>query len=439
MSTNSKGDPPKPRRRLLAGFAGNVLEWFDFAVYGYFAPVIGQAFFPSDDKVASLLAAFAVFASGFLARPIGAVFFGHLGDRYGRPLVLKISVLLMGTATFTMGLLPSYAAIGASAPVLLTLLRLAQGFSVGGEYTGSVIYLVEGAAKGRRGRMSAWANVGTIAGFLLGSALGAAATAYCTHDELAAWGWRIPFLFGIVIAAVAIFFRRNLEQDSPVQDEKTAQWPVLESFRTEWRAMLQIVGIILTANVGFYMMFVYVTTYLSEEAGMAESRALQIDTIAMCALLAVIPAAGWLSDRIGRKPVLLAASIGILALSFPLLEAVRHASTAWTLAGEFGFAVLIGLGFGANGAIIVEIARSRLRCSTISVAYNVCLALFGGTTPLVATWLISQSRDDMTPAYYMMGMALVTTVALFFVRETAWDVLDGAHRTPADPAPGPGA
>lgn len=415
--------PATDGRRLAAGLIGNVMEWFDFAVYGYFAPVIGRMFFPGDDKVASLLAAFGVFASGFLARPIGAAFFGHLGDRYGRHLVLKLSVVLMGVATFAMGLLPTYAAIGAAAPLLLTALRIAQGFSVGGEYTGSVVYLVEDAPVGRRGAVSGWTNVGAVAGFLLGSAMGAGITSFCTDQQLAAWGWRVPFLLGVVIAGAAIFFRRDLEEQTPERIDEGPS-PVLEALRTEWRIMLRIAGVILTANVGFYMMFVYVTTYLTEQVGVETARALEIDTIAMCALLVIVPAAGWLSDRVGRKPVLLTASVGMLLLSLPLLDAIRHDHTAIILAGQFGFAVLIGLAFGANGAVIVEMTRSKLRCSTISVAYNVCLAIFGGTTPLVAAWLISQTHDDLTPAYYMMGMALVTTFALLPMRETAWDELD---------------
>ena len=399
------------------------MEWFDFAVYGYFAPVIGREFFPEDDPVVSMLAAFGVFASGFLARPVGAAFFGHLGDRQGRAVVLRVSVVLMGMATFGMGLLPNYAMIGAAAPVLLTLLRLAQGFSVGGEYTGSVVYLVEAAPKGRRGLVSGWTNVGAVAGFLLGSAVGAVLTRLCDADQLAAWGWRIPFLIGVTIALAAAFFRRSLEDEAPSSASEDGS-PVLEAVRTEWRTMLRVAAVILTANVGFYMMFVYVTTYLSEQVGIEEARALEVDTLAMCALLAIVPAAGWLSDRIGRKPVLLTASIGVLVLSVPLLEAIRHQDPLWILAGQVGFAVLIGLAFGANGAAIVEMTRSRLRCSTISVAYNFCLAIFGGTTPLVAAWLISQTHDDMTPAYYLMGMAVVTTVALLPLRETAWDELE---------------
>lgn len=419
-------------RRVTAGLIGNVMEWFDFAVYGYFAPVIGRQFFPAEDAVASLLAAFGVFASGFLARPIGAAFFGHLGDRHGRHLVMRLSVVLMGLATFGMGLLPTYAVLGATAPILLTALRIAQGFSVGGEYTGSVVYLVEDAPVGRRGLVSGWTNVGAVAGFLLGSAVGAGITSACTPEQLAAWGWRVPFLFGVLIALAAVFFRRDLPTDSPEPPEEGPS-PVLEALRTEWSTMLRIAAVILTANVGFYMMFVYVTTYLTQQVGVETARALEIDTVAMGALLVIVPAAGWLSDRVGRKPVLLSASLGTLLLSLPLLEAIRHDHTALILAGQFGFAVLIGLAFGANGAVIVEMTRSKLRCSTISVAYNFCLALFGGTTPLVAAWLISQTHDDLTPAYYMMGMAMITTIALIGTKETAWDEIDGGT------APQPGS
>lgn len=407
----------------MAGLVGNVMEWFDFAVYGYFAPVIGKQFFPGEDAATSLLAAFGVFASGFLARPLGAAFFGHVGDRYGRHLVLRLSVLLMGLATFGMGCLPTYPMIGGAAPVLLTLLRIAQGFSVGGEYTGSVVYLVEKAPIGRRGLVSGWTNVGAVTGFLLGSAIGAVITKLCTAEQLAAWGWRLPFLFGVLIAVAAAFFRRDVEVEPVAPRAEGEPSPVVEALRTEWQTMLRVAGIILAANVGFYMMFVYVTTYLSEQVGVPEARALEIDTAAMCVLLLIVPTAGWLSDRIGRKPILLTASIGILVLSVPLLEAIRHHDEALILGGQIGFAILIGLAYGANGAVIVEITRSRLRCSTISIAYNFCLAVFGGTTPLVAAWLIARTRDDLTPAYYMMGMALVTTIALLPLRETAWDEL----------------
>lgn len=227
---------PLSKRHMLAGAIGNLLEWFDFASYGFFASVIGARFFPSDDETVSLLAAFGVFASGFIARPIGAVFFGHLGDRRGREIVLRWSALLMGSATFLMGTLPTYDGIGIAAPVLLTLLRILQGFSVGGEFTGSIIYLVENAAPQRRSFIGSLAFVSAFAGMLLGSAVGAVINALLTPEQVGAWGWRLPFLAGIGIMAVVAAFRRRLRPAGASASRDGL--PVVMAFRTEWRAML---------------------------------------------------------------------------------------------------------------------------------------------------------------------------------------------------------
>ncbi|MEO0796230.1 MAG: MFS transporter [Verrucomicrobiota bacterium] len=405
-------------RNILAGSVGNVMEWFDFAVYGFFAPVIGAQFFPSENPVTSLLAAFGVFASGFLARPIGAAFFGHLGDRKGREVVLRWSVILMGVSTCLLGLLPTYEMIGVAAPILLTLLRLVQGFSVGGEYTGSVIYLVERAPIGRRGLIGGWSNFGAVAGFLIGSAVGALITATISKDDIATWGWRVPFILGISIMGLAVFFRRKLEKrdDDEVVD---LPLPLLMAIKTEWRTMLKIAGIILMANVGFYMMFVYVTTYLSEHFGVSMALALEIDTAAMATLLVFVPLAAWISDKIGRKPVLFAAAIGGLVLTVPLFLAIQHDDPVLIFFGQVGFALIIGASTGANAATLVEITRAPYRCTVISVAYNLTLAIFGGTTPMVATWLIASTGNIMTPAYYIMGMAVITIGTLLCIPETA--------------------
>ncbi len=412
--------PPKISKSIFAGTIGNIMEWFDFAVYGFFAPVIGRQFFPNEDPVTSLLAAFGVFASGFLARPLGAAFFGHLGDRYGRGVVLKSSVILMGVSTGLLGLLPSYAAIGLAAPVLLTLLRIAQGFSVGGEYTGSVIYLVEHAPAGRRGLVSGWSGFGAVAGFLLGSAVGALISAVLPDEALHAWGWRLPFLLGVSIAGLAVFFRRGLGPGETV-DRGSGRLPLAAAVRTQWRAMLRIAGLILMANVGFYMMFVYVTTFLSEQVGVPMAEALEIDTAAMCVLMVIVPLAAWLSDRVGRKPILVIASVGCLLLAVPLFFAIQHDHPALILGGQLGFALLIGLAFGANPVTLVEITPPRYRCTTISVAYNITLAIFGGTTPLVAAWLIHQTGETLVPAYYLVAMAAVTTGVVLTLRETAFE------------------
>jgi len=414
MSADTK--QAHPVRTILAGSIGNVMEWFDFAVYGFFAQVIGNQFFPSSDPVTSLLAAFGVFASGFLARPIGAAVFGHLGDRVGRAVVLRWSVLLMGASTCLLGLLPTYGQIGMAAPILIVLLRIAQGFSVGGEYTGSVIYLVERAPAGHRGLVGAWTNFGAVAGFLLGSAMAALIAAVLTDEQVAAWGWRVPFILGVSIALLATFFRRGLKEAT---DHREPDLPLKKAFQTEWRTMLKIAGIIMMSNVGFYMMFVYITTYLSEEFGVAMAEALEIDTIAMAVLMVMTPIGGWLSDRLGRKPVALTSAIGCFLLAIPLLMAIGHDDPKLILLGQLGFSVLIGLSFGANAALLVEITQAPYRCTVISVAYNTTLAIFGGTTPVVATWLIHNTGDTLTPAYYVMAMALVTTGTLACLPETS--------------------
>lgn len=402
----------------MAGSVGNVMEWFDFAIYGFFAPIIGRQFFPSDDPVASLLAAYGVFASGFLARPLGAAFFGHLGDRHGRRIVLRLSVILMGISTGLVGILPNHEAIGIAAPILLILMRVIQGFSVGGEYTGSVVYLVERAPQNHRGLVGGWTSFGAVAGFLLGSGVGALISTLLTTEAVDSWGWRIPFIGGVSIAALASFFRRNLDE-TPRREAFDKRLPIVQAVRTEWRSMLRIAGLIMMANVGFYMMFVYVTTYLSEQVGVKMSTALDIDTAAMATLLIFTPMAAWASDRIGRKPILFAASIGCLVLAVPLFWAIQHDDPVWIFMGQLGFALLIGLAFGANAATIVEVTRAPYRCTVVSVAYNITLAILGGTTPLVATWLIHETGDIMTPAYYLMGMSIITIITLFFTKETA--------------------
>lgn len=408
------------RREILAGVLGNVVEWFDFAIYGFFAPVIGKQFFPSADPTNQVISAFAVFASGFLARPLGAAFFGHLGDRRGRRVVLRTSILLMGLSTLLLGCLPDFDAIGIAAPILLTVLRIAQGFSVAGEYSGSIIYLVERAPSGRRGFIGGWVNVSGVLGFLLGSGTSALISQVLTDDQLVQWGWRVPFLLGVSIAFLAFQFRQSIsEQLAPAPSSPRA--PLLEALRLDWRAMLQVAGLALIASVGFQMMFVYVTTYLSEHIGVPMPKALEIDTIAMAVLLVLTPVAAWLSDRIGRKPVLLMASGGCVVFAWPLFFLISQDNSTLILMGQLGFAFLVSFALGANSATFVEITHVRYRCTVISVAFNVTAAIFGGTAPLIASWLIKSTGKDTTPTIYLMAVAAITTAVVLTLRETYHD------------------
>ena len=309
---------------ILAGIVGNVLEWYDFAVYGFFAPVIAQQFFPDADPVASLIAAYGAFAAGFIARPFGGAIFGHIGDRYGRKMALTLSVLLMAIPTFLLGLLPNYADWGVASTVLLIALRMLQGLSVGGEYTTSTVFLVEQAPPGKRGFYGSWSNAGVVIGVLVGSGFGALIYGLLPDAAIQSWGWRVPFIVGLFVGIGGIFLRRHVV-DAPVsEDVKRDASPVVVAFRDEFPAMLKVIGFALTDAVGFYLIFVYMTTFLIDQVKVPATDAFDINTGSMVILAALVPLAGILSDKIGRKPVMLVATGGIALLSWPLLWMMHH-------------------------------------------------------------------------------------------------------------------
>lgn len=408
-------DPTAHRRLVIAGTVGNVMEWYDFAVYGYFAQVIGRHFFPSDDPVASLIASFGAFAAGFLMRPLGGLVFGHIGDKVGRKAALTLSVLAMAVPTFLIGLLPDHARIGAAASVALVALRMAQGLSVGGEYATSVVFLVEKAADHHRGLAGSWSVFGAVAGILLGSAVGALTTSALTAEALDAWGWRLPFLAGLLVGLAGLYIRRQIPEPPAAAPGRS---PVLDAVRTEWRAVLRVGALNALNAVGFYMIFVYAVTYLKEVVHIGAAQALDINTLNMGILLLLVPAAGALSDRVGRKPVLVASTAGVLLLAWPLFWLMHHPTASVVLLGQLGFAVLIGLFLGVIPATMVEAFPARVRCSGLSIGYNLCLGLIGGTTPIVATVLIHRSHDDLSPAYYMMAAAAVSLGVVLSLPET---------------------
>jgi MHS family proline/betaine transporter-like MFS transporter len=408
------------QRAVVAGIVGNVLEWYDFAVYGYFAPSIGQHFFPSHDPAASLIAAFGVFAAGFLMRPLGGLVFGHIGDRFGRNHALILSVLAMAIPTFLIGVLPDHAHIGVAAPVLLVLLRMVQGVSVGGEYTTSVVYLVETASPGRRGLVASWSPFGATAGILLGSAVGSVTTGLLSQEAVDAWGWRVPFLAGLIVGLIGLAVRRHLPEPAAGRpaDSGPAS-PVWESLRAEWRTIVQLAVLNSFLAVGFYLTFVFAVTYLEDFVHVPAAKAFDINTASMVVLLVMIPFAGALSDRVGRKPLLFAGAGGGLVLAWPLLWFMHRPDPTSILAGQMGFALLVGLFGGVIPVTMAEALPARVRCTSLSVSYNLCMGLLGGTAPMLATYLIHRSHDDLSPAFYLMATAAVSLGAVLSLRETA--------------------
>ena len=413
--------PTVPARRVIAAsLIGNVMEWYDFAIYGYFAVAIGANFFPAADRISSTLAAFAVFAVGFLARPLGGVLFGHVGDRIGRKRALTASVVLMAVPTLLIGLLPTHAQIGALAGAALVVLRLLQGLAVGGEFTTSVAYAVEHADARHRGRDGSWMWAGAIGGILLGSAVGALMSNVLAPDKLSAWGWRIPFLFGVVVGVVGFWLRRRLpETPLAPRGPGRERLPILIALETEWRTMLRAMLLCLPAGVAFYTLFVFVVSYLQAFVHVPGREALEVNTISMIGLLGWTLLGGGLSDRLGRKPVAVAAMAGLLLLAWPLFDLLDHPRFAFMLSAQLCMAASLGLYFGQLPALLVEALPARVRCSALSLSYNFSVGLSGGLTPLVATWLIQRSGDEMVPAMMLMMVAAVTLLALWRTPETA--------------------
>jgi MHS family proline/betaine transporter-like MFS transporter len=405
-------------RIIAAGAIGNVLEWYDFAIYGYFAAAIGRTFFPHESPVAQILAAFGIFAIGFLMRPIGGAIIGHIGDRLGRRAALTFSVAAMAVPTFLVGALPGYHVLGVAAPILLTLLRMIQGLSVGGEYTTSIVFIVEHAPPGRRGLFGAIVCSGTTLGILLGSASGAVLASMMSPAALEAWGWRIPFLAGLLVGLAGFLLRRHVQE---LKAGPVVRSPLLETLRDHRPVVARLAAFAVFLAVLFYISFVYIASWLQLADGIAPARALAINTLSMMVIIPVMCGASWLSDRIGRRPLLLlATAIGFVG-AVPFFWLMHHHNWLVILLGQMGLVVAVGMYSGALAAAMVETTPPQVRCTAVAIGYNVTMGLLGGCSPLVATWLVDRTQDQLSPAYMIMAAALVSFVAALSYKETYRD------------------
>jgi MHS family proline/betaine transporter-like MFS transporter len=407
---------------VTAGAIGNVLEWYDFGLFGFFAPVISHEFFPSETNLASLLGTYGVFATGFLMRPLGGVLFGYIGDRFGRKRALELSVLLMAVSTALMGVLPGHAALGLAAPLLLTLLRLLQGLSVGGEYIGSMSFLVEHAPPSRRAFVGSWSSFSVVLGSLMGSGIASLCLGLLSASDLAAWGWRIPFLGGILLGLVGLWLRRGVEETPSflkLQDAgKLAGNPVVEAVRHNPGAIATTLGLTGLSSVGFYLPFVWLPTWLAQinQPALPESQALTANTLALVVILFLTPVTARASDRVGRRPMFLIAALGYALLSYPLFLMMTGGTFDRALLGGLAFAACSGLYSGCMAATMVELFPTRTRYTGIAIGYNVGQAVLGGTAPWVATALIQLSDNVVAPAFYLTGSATVAGVASLFIK-----------------------
>ncbi|MEQ8698466.1 MAG: MFS transporter [Bauldia litoralis] len=411
------GRPAAPKSRVIfAGLIGNVMEWYDFAVYGYFASVIGQLFFPSADPAVSLIAAFGAFAAGFLVRPLGGIVFGRVADRVGRKRALTLSVIAMAVPTVLIGVLPTYETIGLAAPVAIVLLRIIQGLSVGGEYTCSLVFLAERAQTGRRAFYAIWGFWGAVAGILLGSGVGAVLTNVVDSQTVVDWAWRLPFLLGSLVAITGLLVRRAIQAEPPAGD---AVQPVRDTFSVHRNSVIRVIFLNVANGVSFYAAFVYAVTYIKTIDNLPERIAFNLNTAAMAILLVVAPLAAMLADKIGRRPLIIAGAAVIAIGAIPLFMMIHNTDPAIIFLGELGFVIGVGLLNGGLAGANVELISPPVRCTGLAFAYNAAIGYFGGTTPLIAAWLIASTGNPIAPAYWIAGCGVVTlATALFFLRET---------------------
>jgi MFS transporter, MHS family, proline/betaine transporter len=415
-------------RVVLAGAIGNLLEWYDFGLYGLLAPVLATLFFPGHNRIASLLAIYGGFAGGFAMRPIGAIVLGHLGDRIGRRFVLTLSVLLMGVATVAVGILPTYASVGIWAPILLILIRLFQGFSVGGEFVDSVTYLVESVPPRRRGIAGSVANIGSTAGMLLAAGVAAAATGWAGSARLSDWAWRVPFLIGGIIATAAYFLRRHLPesaQEDRAQKSTKRESPLRLAIREQPRVMLACVLFTSGYGIANYLIMVFLPTYAHEFGHVTVRQALQINTAGQAVAFLAVPLSGWISDRIlSRRTILAFAFIAQAVFSWEAFRLAQHVGLAGLWASQLTLALLLAIVMGTAPAMLAEQFRAGYRVSAHAVTFNIGIGIAGGTAPMVAVALIQTFSNTMVPAAYLIAAAALSAISVLALHENTRAALD---------------
>ena len=411
------------RRALAAAGVGTFVEYFDYASYGYLATTIAQVFFPTTDPVAGLLQTFVLFAASFAIRPIGALFWGHFGDKFGRARALVLTIVGIGVATILIGLLPGYRAVGYWAPLMLVLFRLFQGFCTAGEYSGAAVLMGEFAPPGKRGRYVSIVPISSAIGFLVASALASVLHGMLTESQMISWGWRVPFLTGGVITFVGLLVRRSLEE--PPEFKKISEGNRIEEapIRTLIREHLPTLGrlfcIMGVNGGGYYLVLVYMATYLEVEMRLTAFQSGVITTLALALYLPLLFLFAAASDRFGRKPVLLASSLLFLFCSYPAFSLLVPGSFYPALAIQLLLVAVLSLNDSTFATYFVESVPAAMRFSGFALAFNVGVAVFSGTTPLLSTWLIQTTGDKFTPAFIMMAIAALSLPALWRAPETA--------------------
>ncbi|MGH3148504.1 MAG: MFS transporter [Rubrobacter sp.] len=424
LGGEDRGQISSIRTVALASLIGTTIEWYDFFIYGTAAALVFPAlFFPEQTPLIGALLSFATFGVGFFARPVGGAIFGHYGDRVGRKAMLVITLMMMGVATFVVGLLPTYAAIGVAAPIILTLLRFVQGLGIGGEWGGAVLMAVEHAPRGRRGFYGSWPQMGVPAGLILSNAA-FLLLAGLSDEQFLAWGWRIPFLVSIVLVAVGLFIRLKL-MESPgftrVKETGTeARTPIVEVLRQYPKQIALAAGAFIIINSYFYILVAYIISYATAESvGISRGTIVGVLLVSSTVMFFTTPAFGALSDRVGRRTLYLIGTVGMGASAFFLFWAVDTGVTAWILvAHTAALAIFLAMAYGPQAALYAETFTTRLRYSGASLGYQGGAIFGGAVAPFISTALFAWTGASVSIAIYVAAMAVISFVCMYLITET---------------------
>jgi MFS transporter, MHS family, proline/betaine transporter len=418
------------RRAIIACNIGNFIELYDFTIYGFFAVALGRAFFPSTDPMASLLSSFATYGVGFLMRPVGAVIIGAYGDTYGRKAALVLTIGVMATATGLTGLLPSYASIGIWAPILLVVCRMLQGFSTGGEWGGAAAFLVEHAPPGHRGFVGSLATFSVHLGIFAGSLTATLLTSVLSNEAFLSWGWRLPFLIGFVLGPFG-YYLRNRVAETPAFEQKVvakdsvAKAPIRETLETQRGPMILAFCLAIVGAVNNFTFIIFMPSMAVQQFKFDAQSALFCATVASILVTVLIPFVGSLSDRIGRRGIMIACGFSHFLLAYPLFLFVAGTQTFTAmLVTQCIAAVMLALYSGVIPAILAELFPTRIRYTGLSTAYGLAVTIFGGFAPFISAFLIRATGSPTSPAFYVMAAGLVSGIAAIFMTDRSQQELE---------------
>lgn len=414
MTPSATNNSAANHRNMMAGAIGNAIEFYDFMIYAYLAPFFAVQFFPSYDPVTGLIATYGGFAAGMLMRPVGGMLIGTIGDRVGRALALQITVLLISVPTFLIGLLPGYGIIGIWAPVLLILMRMIQGLSLGGEYSAAVVFLVERAPANQRGFSGSFSPLGAVLGFFLGSAVVFACVFAISPVAMYEWGWRIPFLASLLLTLIGVFVRRGLAPDEKRSAEDLPASPVTEALTKYWREMLAMGLANAVTGVMAFVGLMYVVTWSVSKGGVSHSLALLVNLACLLLCGVFVLLAGKFSDRFGWKRTVMIGAIVSLTCSWPAFMLLKSGSVPLMLIGALIIAVAHGVFTGPYCACMASLVPQRLRVTLIAFGYSMSMGLFGGLSPMLTEYLVGKLGFTMAPALLVSAAALISIITLLF-------------------------